>query len=76
MIELKRHTGDPGALERGSWASTNDNRYKAVVMCPNGHISGVTHEVSRDGIVTPSLVCPIRHCQFHEFVRLKDWCAT
>lgn len=46
------------------------------VRCPNGHGPfGLDHDVAKDGKVTPSLVCPIDGCGFHEFGRLEGWSA-
>ena len=49
-------------------------RFKASMTCPNGH--GLTlknHTISSEGEVTPSVVCPVRECSFHEWVRLINW---
>jgi len=46
----------------------------ALVTCSNGHVSSLTdHTIADDGSVSPSLVCPYKNCNFHEFVRLDGW---
>jgi len=31
------------------------------------------HKVYMDGAASPSLVCPMDACDFHDFVRLEGW---
>jgi hypothetical protein len=50
-----------------------DDKKLAVLICPNGHWGLLQHEISEDGIVLPSVVCPEKDCPFHEFVRLLEW---
>lgn len=46
----------------------------ALLKCSNGHIASLSnHEISTDGVVTPSVVCPHEGCNFHEMVTLEDW---
>jgi len=46
----------------------------ALVTCSNGHTSSLSdHSIADDGSVSPSLVCPYKNCNFHEFVRLDGW---
>ncbi|HEY1956668.1 MAG TPA: hypothetical protein VGH28_13705 [Polyangiaceae bacterium] len=48
----------------------------ALVTCANGHelrLSGRVHRVAPDGTVTPSDVCTVPGCTFHEFIRLEGW---
>lgn len=48
----------------------------ALVTCSQGHTSRMTvriHAVADDGTVSPSYVCPIDGCAFHDFVRLDGW---
>lgn len=52
------------------------HRFKAELTCSRGH--GITlkgHAVHSDGRVEPSVVCLHPGCNFHEFVRLKEWMA-
>lgn len=45
-----------------------------VIVDPNGHyLSIYKHTISQDGTVTPSVVCPVDGCGFHEVVRLDGW---
>jgi len=44
------------------------------VQCPEcGFKAALDHDIAEDGTVTPSLVCPNQNCDFHEFVKLRDW---
>lgn len=67
-------TTDPPLMH---WAPCHPSvvaRFKASMTCPNGH--GLTlggHTVATDGFVSPSVICPVRGCHFHEFIRLERW---
>lgn len=78
MITLERfgiqHQGNP----KGKWQPITHNGEKsALVYCPScgGFRASLvgTHEISDDGIVTPSLVCGNDACNFHEQIKLQDW---
>ncbi len=44
------------------------------IKCPNGHLGTLhDHEIAADGMVEPSVECPNDNCDFHSYVRLKDW---
>lgn len=49
----------------------------AVITCPSCKkewiLSGKVHQVSLDGTVIPSVICPLPECNFHAFVVLKEW---
>ena len=48
----------------------------ALCTCGEGHttrLTGLVHHVAADGLVSPSYVCPVTGCKFHEFVRLIGW---
>ena len=56
-----------------AWLRTHHG-IKAMIRCPADHeCSLVTHTIADDGTVTPSAVCPVKGCTFHEYVRLVDW---
>ena len=44
-----------------------------MLQCPNGHSCHLPHAVNASGVVTPSAVCPVAGCGFHEHLRLTDW---
>lgn len=49
-----------------------------LLTCPNGHTCSLSttkdgHEIAGDGSVSPSVVCPIEGCDFHDHIRLLDW---
>lgn len=49
-------------------------RYKAQMTCPRGHgLVLKNHSIDSTGRVQPSVVCRTEGCDFHEYVRLKDW---
>ena len=48
----------------------------AWVSCSNGHETRLTaqvHAVDHEGRVTPSYVCTVAGCSFHEALRLVGW---
>lgn len=64
----KRFKKDGGAF----WALQSESDL-ALCTCSNGHtsrLSGSIHRVAADGTVTPSYVCPVTGCTFHDWVRL------
>ncbi len=61
-------------LEAGTWTPAGiDN---ALVTCPNDktHVATIgDHHIDADGVVTPSLMCFVDGCGFHENVKLFGW---
>lgn len=48
----------------------------AFGTCPKGHccqIVSTVHSIAGDGTLTPSYVCPVDGCGFHECVRFEGW---
>lgn len=48
----------------------------ALLTCSAGHttrMSGDIHSVAADGAVSPSYVCTVAGCSFHDYVRLDGW---
>jgi hypothetical protein len=67
-------TADPPPMHWAPCHPSTVKRFKASMTCPNGH--GLTlrgHAIDKNGNVSPSVVCPVRGCSFHEFVRLDRW---
>lgn len=61
---------------KGGWHHTIlDGKPIAVAYCPKclkeGYLDG--HEISEDGTVKPSLICPHAPCDFHDVVKLDGW---
>jgi hypothetical protein len=53
------------------WDEQNEVVY---LRCPFGHIGDLgNHQVSIDGTVSPSVVCPKKGCTFHETVFLEGY---
>jgi hypothetical protein len=53
-----------------SWWRSNEQVW---TTCDQGHAASLDHEIAADGSVNPSVVCPEKECDFHEFVILEDW---
>lgn len=51
------------------------NRVLAVVCCPYGHQGLIQppHQVSDEGVVSPSCICPDDGCPWHDYLTLDDW---
>lgn len=50
--------------------------FKAEMTCGHGHaVSLRGHAIAADGVVSPSVVCLVQGCDFHDFVRLEGWTA-
>ena len=65
-------------IEMTDWkyAKTPDTLRSAIVKCPGcGRWEALMHTIKNDGTVTPSLVCSIDGCNFHDYVKLKGWLA-
>lgn len=46
----------------------------ASIYCSKGHYGIITnHTIEKDGAVYPSVVCPEKGCDFHEFIILEGW---
>lgn len=48
----------------------------ALGTCSRGHtcmIVSTVHRIAPDGTLSPSYVCPVKGCDFHEFVRFVGW---
>ena len=72
MIELPQDADlKPLTWHGARWA---DGRRTANMACSHGHVAGLyDHDIAGDGTVTPSIVCPVDGCEFHDFVRLSGW---
>ena len=74
MIEITKVMEDIPRYIPLTWRSFKlDGVLRVRLMCSNGHEVLLDHEIDVNGIVTPSVVCPINRCNFHEHVSLKDW---
>ena len=52
-----------------------DNERTVKFDCPKCHETGylTDHEISADGVVTPSVQCAAEGCEFHENITLAGW---
>lgn len=58
------------------WAPSTDPNVLAFLWCGNGHGAALVkdrHAIAADGTVTPSCVCPVDGCGWHEHERLLEW---
>lgn len=75
MIELKRGNG-PFDFRPLTWRPVKSpyGGYTAIVVCSNGHEGLIPdHAIAEDGLVSPSVVCKVPECMFHETVMLVGW---
>lgn len=72
--EFELKYDEAAGLVPGTWTPLGvDN---AMVTCQNDreHVATLSdHKIDENGVVTPSLVCPVEGCGFHEWVRLQGW---
>lgn len=69
MTTIRTHV--PGRPTHGTWW-----RWRTFIFlgCPHcGTAAELDHSIASDGTVTPSVVCPVIGCDFHEYVRLEGW---
>ncbi len=46
----------------------------AITRCSNGHVGSLEdHEIAPDGTVSPSVVCQVEGCDFHDYIKLEDY---
>lgn len=79
MVTLRPAPPDlppPGYCPALTWARSEGGIRGVLLSCAHGHegiLSPTHHTIANDGTVTPSVVCPIKGCTWHEFVRLDGW---
>ena len=45
-----------------------------VIVDSNEHYLGIiNHVILKDGSVSPSVVCPVKGCNFHENIKLEEY---
>lgn len=45
-----------------------------VIVCSNGHYLSIhKHTILEDGTVNPSVVCPVKDCNFHDYIKLEGY---
>lgn len=44
-----------------------------LIRCVRGHVCWLPHVIDFAGNCSPSLMCPVPGCGWHEFVRLDGW---
>jgi len=67
--------GDPEEAV-GVWKGARaDLRRTATLSCPEcgKRISLSQHDIHPNGLVSPSLRCPLKPCTFHQFISLENW---
>jgi hypothetical protein len=74
MITLPHETDSPGSFPPYWRLLRAGENLSATLVCPQGHRGSLLeHDISDDGVVTPSCVCPFDGCTWHEIVRLDGW---
>lgn len=74
MIEIQ--PSDKDDKNTYSWSKRiRDGKSVVYLRCPScGNYAALeAHEISPDGVVTPSVVCPFKDCNFHDYVRLLEY---
>lgn len=76
MIDYKSYPQDE-ALSPGTWNKwfiRETGLYAVMFKCTNGHIGTLMdHQITNDGTVSPSVVCPKDGCGYHEWIKLEGW---
>ncbi len=58
----------------GTWRMIEGPEGDVFIIDLNGHyLSLKNHAIFPDGVVQPSVVCPVEGCGFHEFVLLEGY---
>lgn len=73
-----RHSPDCEHDLPGTWRNYSDGsrilECSPVIVDINGHYLSIhKHTILGDGMVQPSVVCPVAGCGFHYFIRLDGW---
>lgn len=65
----------PGVAPGPGWFIVKSDGKKVVKLgCPDcHHVGTLDHEVRADGTVWPSVVCQVKGCGFHEYIKLEDF---
>ncbi len=67
--------GMPKGTYKNRWLA--HRKMTADICCPDcgtvGSLDG--HAIDRDGLVSPSVVCPKDGCEFHKWIQLSHWNA-
>lgn len=71
LFPFVKANGD-GAVKKGQWKL--DSHGRVFCCCPGcGQIARLNHDITSDGMLSPSLECPTEGCHFHRFAKLLDW---
>lgn len=77
LITFHKYHGDQQLPPPYFWKACRPSaveRFKATITCPNGHGMVLKHHiVSHGGVVSPSVICREKGCDFHAFIFLEDW---
>lgn len=69
-------TWDYPVIHSGMMADHEFRKDLALCTCPFGHTTRVSpknHSIADDGTVSPSYVCTVPGCTFHDNVRFVGW---
>jgi len=78
MLEIpKRRTTAEGRKAPGPWwhPLQNGDVLSATIRCPDCQtvVTVTSHSIDAQGVVTPSVVCPMDGCSWHVWVKLAGW---
>lgn len=73
MIDVPK--SDLQKAGRLGWQAEFDvSGWSVDLRCPNGHIGRLgVHEITTNGRVSPSVICPHEGCGWDENIRLVGW---
>lgn len=71
MIALTK-TDKLTSAEKGTWSQHEGHVLMSCPMCGKlGRLDD--HKIAENGLVSPSVVCPVESCSFHDTVKLLGW---
>lgn len=73
IIERDRPNEQRGEMPAsGKWIKAKDGT--VYLRCPRGHVNTVTHQISPEGVLSPSYQCSTQGCDFHVIpLQMLDW---
>lgn len=75
-VRFKKARGDRKIPRAGEWCFviSYSKKREPAIGCPNcGCHARLDHEIAADGTITPSIVCPFKDCDFHNWGVLEGW---
>ncbi len=83
FLKTREHQHDTGShvsINQDRWIALVDGTRGAILAsfhCPGCHregaIGSLTHQISDDGRISPSIICAHGDCEWEGFVKLTGW---